>query len=431
MLGSTAAITELATQFAEFQAQTLDQKPVRGDGAVSLYQITYKDGKPQEKLVRKWDELDPDARGHAELQLVASAPGQYRLAYTLTDAKKRTIEGAYLFTIIGEGFDSREFCFNDLELIADQREYQPGQTINLMVNRNRPDGAVLLFLRPSNGVYSKPKVLRLSGKSAVEQIAIVKKDMPNFFVEAITIAGGKLYDELKEIAVPPESRVLDVTITPSSETYKPGEKATVNVKLTDNAGQPFSGSAVVAIYDKAVEYISGGSNVGDIKAFFWKWQRTHYPQNETNLMRQFGNLVPPKQQGMNNLGIFGETLVDDDGSSTNTTADFAGRGFAGGADRMAAPMKAAAPTAAAAQIDLFASKSELTNESNTAQLIEPTVRTNFADTAFWAGSLTTDDEGSTQVSLVMPENLTTWKVLRLGYGAWHTGRRGGSRCCHS
>ena len=205
----------------------------------------------------------------------------------MTDEKEHTIEGAYLFTIVGEGFDGREFRFNDLELIADQREYNPGQTVNLMVNANRADGTVLLFLRPTNGVYSKPKVLRLKGKSAVEEIAVVKKDMPNFFIEAVTIAGGKLYDEMREIVVPPERRVLDVGVMPSSETYKPGEKATINVKLTDSAGKPFVGSTVVAIYDKAVEYISGGSNVEDIKAFFWKWRRTHYPQNETNLMRQF------------------------------------------------------------------------------------------------------------------------------------------------
>ena len=297
---------------AEFQTQTLDRKPVRGKGTVSLFQISYKDSKPQETLVRKWDQLDPDAQGHAELQVNASTAGQYRLAYTVTDEKEHAIEGAYLFTIVGEGFDGRAFRFNDLELIADQREYNPGQTVNLMVNANRPNGTVLLFLRPTNGVYLKPKVLRLSGKSAVEEIAVVKKDMPNFFVEAVTIAGGKLYDELREIVVPPESRVLDVGVVASSETYKPGEKATINVKLTDSAGKPFVGSTVVAIYDKAVEYISGGSNVEDIKAFFWKWRRNHYPQNETNLMRQFLNLVPPQQQGMGNLGVFGETLVDED-----------------------------------------------------------------------------------------------------------------------
>ena len=54
---------------AEFQTQTLDQKPVRGKGIVSLYQISYKDAKPEETLVRKWDQLDPDDQGHAELQI--------------------------------------------------------------------------------------------------------------------------------------------------------------------------------------------------------------------------------------------------------------------------------------------------------------------------------------------------------------------------
>jgi len=404
---------------AEFQTQTLDRKPVHGKGVVSLYQISYKNGKPLEKLVRKWDELDPDAQGHAELQVGASAGGQYRLAYEVTDDKQHTIEGAYLFTIIGEGFDSREFRFNDLELIADQQEYKSGQTVNLMVNTNRTDSTVLLFLRPTNGLYSKPKVLHLTGKSAVEEIAIIKKDMPNFFVEAVTIAGGKLYDELKEMVVPPESRVLDVAITPSSETYKPGEKASVNVKLTDSAGRPFVGSAVVAIYDKAVEYISGGSNLEDIKAFFWKWRRTHYPQNETNLMRQFWNLVPPKQQGMDNLGIFGETVALDLISSDSLSGDGAGA-MGGGAMRLGSTMmKAAAPMAAAGmalEAPHAAANSPATSETTAAQLVQPTVRTNFTDTALWVGSLSTDEDGAAQVSLVMPENLTTWKVRAWGMG---------------
>ncbi len=68
---------------------------------------------------------------------------------------------------------------------------------------------------------------------------------------------------------------------------------------------------------------------------------------------------------------------------------------------------------------LSTQKSETSSESNAAQLVEPTVRTNFADTALWAGSLTTDDNGAAQVSLIMPENLTTWKVRVLGHGAWH------------
>src|SRR5262249_23179881 len=50
--------------------------------------------------------------------------------------------------------------------------------------------------------------------------------------------------------------------------------------------------------------------------------------------------------------------------------------------------------------------------------IEPAIRKNFADTALWAGSLTTDKEGMAEVSLNMPENLTAWKVKvwAMGHG---------------
>src|SRR6185369_12744022 len=53
-----------------------------------------------------------------------------------------------------------------------------------------------------------------------------------------------------------------------------------------------------------------------------------------------------------------------------------------------------------------------------AALIEPTVRSNFADTAKWVGSLTTDKSGIGEVEIDMPENLTTWrvKVWAMGHG---------------
>jgi uncharacterized protein YfaS (alpha-2-macroglobulin family) len=46
------------------------------------------------------------------------------------------------------------------------------------------------------------------------------------------------------------------------------------------------------------------------------------------------------------------------------------------------------------------------------------VRKNFADTAFWAASLTTDKDGTAEVSFPMPEQLTGWKVKvwSLGHG---------------
>ncbi|HZZ71605.1 MAG TPA: MG2 domain-containing protein [Pirellulales bacterium] len=405
---------------ANFTAQTLAQKPVTGAGKLSILKITYdKSRKPIETPVKQLD-LDPDEQGHAALQFTATAAGQYRLAYSVTDSKKRTIEGGYLFTIIGEKGPPPDLRFNPLELVPDKREYRPGESVNLQINTDRAGGTVLLFVRPANGVYLKPKVLRLKGKTAVEELAVLQKDMPNFFVEAVTLSGAKFYSEVREIVVPPEKRVLKVDVLPSADSFKPSQPAKIKIKLTDFFGKPFVGSTVVTMYDKALEYISGGSNVGDIKDCFWNWRRQHQPMSETTLDRVSGNLDLPNKPGMQNLGIFGADVVPEAGEAEDAiSADplkdsaplggLGGGGFGGGLGGMA---KAPAPQAAPG----MGGKSDAAAPA--APLVIPTIRTKFADTAFWAGALTTDQDGLAEVALSMPENLTAWKVRvwAMGHG---------------
>ncbi len=430
---------------AQFLAQTLDQKPVEGSGELTLFKITYdKDRQPIETPVRRWD-VTTGEEGRAQQQLNASAKGQYRLSLKLTDKKEHTIEGGYLFTIIGDGFDGQDYRFNKLELIPEKRDYQPGETVKLQINTNHPDSTVLLFVRPTNGVYLPPKVIHMKGKTTVEEIAVVKKDMPNFFVEALTVADGQVYTETKEIVVPPEKRVLNVAIEPSATEFKPGEKAKVKVHLTDFTGENFVGTSVVSIYDKSVEYISGGSNVADIKDFFWKWRRHHNPSGQNSLAIYSHNMTLPKMPGMAFLGAFGATVADEmDAIETAAMAadkpgEGGGRGGAlfGNADRKSemraasadgvALAKSAAPAApgmemqSRRQLDANGISEKAKDaggggDQPAGELVEPTVRSNFADTALWVGSLTTDKTGMAEVDLTMPENLTSWKVKVWSFG---------------
>ncbi len=430
---------------AHFQAQTLDRKPVQGKGELLLLKITYNEkGEPVETPVEEWD-LDTSAEGRAEQQLIAARQGQYRLSYKVTDEAGHVIEGGYLFTVIGEGFDGDEYRFNELELIPEKREYQPGETVNLQINTNRVGATVLLFVRPANGVYLAPRVIRMAGKSTVVPIEVVKKDMPNFFVEALTVYNAKVYTETKEIVVPPENRVLDVAIDPSAETYKPGEKATVKIKLTDFDGRPFQGQTTVAIYDKSVEYISGGPNSGDIREFYWKWRRQHQPQHEENLSLLSYNQTLPGALPMQDVGVFGATLPDDLAGFTDLKEEAKGqlmyrqnRRSAGGSDGggvRGMAMAPGAPMAARAEArnaNSYFAQDKLAPADATAapmegaeaeagqpggQLVEATVRTEFADTAFWDAALETNEQGEAEVSLTMPENLTTWKIRVWGMGA--------------
>lgn len=427
---------------ASFHAKTLDSRPVQGKGKLRLLKVAYnRNNEPVEKVVQTWN-LDTDKQGLASQQIKAKEKGQYRISYEVDDTNGHVIEGGYIFTVIGDGFDGGDFRFSDLELIPDKAEYRPGDTVKLQINTNRRNGTVLLFVRPSNGIYLPPKRIDLRGKSTVEEITVIRKDMPNFFVEAVTVANGRIFQSAKEIVVPPEKRVINVEVEPSAETYKPGEKGTVKVRLTDYAGKPFEGSTIVSIYDKSVEYISGGTNVPDIQEFFWKWRRNHNPRHESNLNRYSNERVPLRGETMGPLGVFGRTVADDLYFSSGGTYRFSGnqplpkaanRGMGGmGGLResaLGAPQAEMAMMAEDSMADSrtalnanFDKQSNAQNESSQPEIqapnLEAAVRENFADTALWLGTLSTDKEGLAEIEFKMPENLTTWKVnvWALGHG---------------
>lgn len=404
------------TILASFQARTIDGKSVQGDGLLKLFKVNYQDGKPQEQLVEEWN-LATAADGHAAQKINASAAGQYRLSYTVTSNGK-SIEAGYLFVVRGAGFDGSDYRFNDLEMIANKQTYQPGEQVELLINTDRIGSTVLLFVRPSNGVYQgKPQVLKLEGKSTSVKIDVTQQDMPNFFIEAITIADGDVHTAVQQIAVPPQDRLINVEVIADQEEYLPGAAANVQVKLTNENGEPFVGSVLLSVYDRAVEYISGGTNVPEIHEFFWNWKRNHRPHSEHNLDRYFSILLKQGEEAMSHLGAFGHEVAD-----RGNQRDFKLRRESKVRSMMKGGMVAdgmmlqAAPMAAAAEAEGGLALRADAAPGAGAEMVAPTVRQNFADTAFWASDLATNENGLATVSFTMPDNLSAWKLRAWGIG---------------
>ena len=91
-----------------------------------------------EAEVQKW-QLDTDDQGQARQPIKAAEPGQYRLSYTVTDAKGHAIEGGYVFVIRGAGFHRQGVPLQRHRIVADKKEYAAGDTVKLKVNTNRDD----------------------------------------------------------------------------------------------------------------------------------------------------------------------------------------------------------------------------------------------------------------------------------------------------
>ncbi|MBQ9367814.1 MAG: hypothetical protein IJT83_08545 [Victivallales bacterium] len=420
---------------ATMQARTLDGSPVSGKGLLVLYRIAYnKEGVAEETEERRWT-VDADAQGHGRQVFSASRAGQYRLSWTVTDAKGRSVEGAQLFTIHGPGYDGRDFRYNALELIPDKAEYAAGETVKLMVNTELSGSVVMLFVRGTQGFVPIPQILRMKGKSQIVEIPIEKKDMPNIYVEAYTMANGVLHDVIREIIVPPEKKILDVSVKPEQERSRPGTAANkAKIVLTDSQGKPYKGSVVVSVYDKSLEYISGGSNIADIRKVFWQWRRHHRLQGGLFSRWPRSMFYMPNEAMMRDIGLFGGLQFDMaiNESGMGGTDYFMNVAFAPatrkmaklGMERSEAVAEMAAGDMVMDAIDLKAeykpevrwkwnepvSPLKASTAASRNGMVSPTVRSNFADTALWVASLETDENGEADIEIPMPENLSTWKI---------------------
>ncbi|TWT42745.1 alpha-2-macroglobulin family protein [Botrimarina hoheduenensis] len=391
---------------ATSQVRLPDGKAVGGAGRFVLYKVTRSersDQDPADKLttleeteVQAWD-TPTDLQGAASLKLKASEPGRYRLVYQCRAIDGAEVTGGVLFSILGPGYDGDGFRYNAVEIVPDQPTYAVGDTARLLISTDAPNSTVALFLRAEQSSYAPPQVIRIPGKSYVFELPITAADQPNIFVEAVTIAEGRMHTAVKQIVVPPAPRVLDVEVVPSADAYLPGQEGTLRVRLTDAQGVPIVGEATVAVYDRSVDALAGAASAGDFVKRFWQWRRSHSPAGAASLESPGSYPIQlPDSLTMGYLGVFDDLLLADPGDR------ILGRGvrWGGGAGAISevADMAIGMPMATRAM-----AKSEPAGE-------KPTLRTNFADTALWVGAVVTDADGFAVLPITLPESLTAWRV---------------------
>lgn len=343
-------VTGKAVDLAYFKRDWFSVKEKREDGRF-YWTSSYTDTLLSRQTVTT------NRRGAAEGRFTPAGPGVFRVVAKAIDADGRTAQSATYVWAYGRGFTNWRQENNDrLQLVADKKAYEPGDTARILVPAPFA-GAQALVTTERGGIRSVRR-LTLEGNSETIEVPLGEADAPNLYVSVILVKGTGPDAPLPQLKlgyaslnVSSQNKELDITVQPDRTTpYQPGDTVHYAVRATDRQGQPVRTELSVALVDKAILALRPETGPGLMDVFY----------------------------GQRMLGVA-------------TAAS-----FTRSTDRLNAQLAA-------------------DKKGGGGGLSEPgTVRRVFRDTAYWNAAVVTDERGQAQVAVKLPDNLTTWSLTAHG-----------------
>ncbi len=313
--------------------------------------------------------------------------GTYRIVATVLDDRERRNETEITRWVSGGKRPvAQQVEQEEVTLIPDRKEYQPGDVAEILVQAPFYPAEGLLTLQRSGLVYTER--FTMDGPSYTLEIPIREAYIPNLYVQVDLVGAAPRLDEGGEaserlpkrpafaqgsirLSVPPLSRTLSLEVTPRDRKLEPGGETTVDITVYDAAGNPVPDSEVaIVIVDEAVLAL------------------THY-----QLPNPLDVFYAQRSPGVEDYHLRSHVLlVSLDQLLEGGRADIAAEEMVMKAAMPAAPMEEAAPgmEAGAAPIRM---------------------RLDFNPLALFAPEVMTDAEGRAQVKVKLPDNLTRYRVM--------------------
>ncbi|HQJ51548.1 MAG TPA: alpha-2-macroglobulin family protein [Anaerolineae bacterium] len=322
--------------------------------------------------------------------------GEYRLTAFIMDGKgRKNYSQMTRWVSGGKRPGAAKVEREEVELIPDRQEYQPGDVAEILVQSPFVPAEGLLTLR-RGGILSTER-FQMSGSTFTLRIPIDERYIPNLNVQVDLVgAAGRLNSAGEvdaslpkrpafasgtlELSVPAYSRTLAVTATPRDRALEPGGETTLAVMVTNAAGKPVAGAELaVIVVDESVLALTGYKLLDPIAVFYQNREAgvTDY------YLRQYIRLADP--------------------TALANMAD--------GRAEMAFGARApeAMPTMPMALFDSMAKEALPRGAPEPAPAIR--VRSDFNPLATFAPSVPTDANGQATVTVKVPDNLTRYRVM--------------------
>ena len=202
--------------------------------------------------------------------------GTYHVRASVRDKKGRLNQTEYTLWKAGGKLPSRDKVEEEeLVLVPDKKEYQPGETARILVMAPFSEGEGLV-------VWNRDGILREDRFSLKNGTAVLKQPMTEELIPrigaSITVVGKAAWGNGErpalatadlDLAVSTRSRSLTVEIEATDERLDPGSEVDVPVVVKDSAGRPVSGAEVTLwMVDEAILGLAGYVTPDPLSRFY-------------------------------------------------------------------------------------------------------------------------------------------------------------------
>ncbi|MCK4594315.1 hypothetical protein KAU45_07420, partial [bacterium] len=312
-----------------------------------------------------------------------------------------------------------------LSISVEEDFYVVGETARVTIGWNK-DTIRGILLVESGGLVRETIPVNIRHGETSQSLKLIGHNAPMTTLRLLTFYDRIHYTTSVSIPVVPEEKVFTVVVEPTRSSYAPGEKAELNLRITDADGRAVSGARLtVTVFDTAL-YVLGAEKHTDVRNHFFKNFNYGYLYQASSAdywtYNDFFDYWASPAGGLPHgwmiaqLGILStekDKLVEPELTTSVYYRDEmdmlmdggAGGGFAGMAEEAAAPMMARGEMGPMGGEKGGRGAGELIEE------LAGVIREEFKDTAHWQTQIKTDSRGRATVSFDLPDDLTGWQVV--------------------
>jgi uncharacterized protein YfaS (alpha-2-macroglobulin family) len=208
------------------------------------------------------------ADGAARLTVPAQKPGSIRVAASVVDERGNRIEeSTWLWVASGEsGFSDSSYDYSELELVADKKLYQPGDTATIMIQTSRPGDAALVTIEGRE--LFAARVVTLASNSTPITLPIDREYQPNVYLSVTTVRGKTYRSRDLKLKVSPQEHALQVQVTADRERAGPRQEIVYRIRTRDAGGRPVPAEASLGLVDESIYSIMPDSPLTSMKTFY-------------------------------------------------------------------------------------------------------------------------------------------------------------------